>query len=127
MERLMMYEHRIEGSLYRTMNELQKLPLTHKADGGQCQAYKSEPADEGRDCAKQSQSEEVSSGPSSVPEDSPACETKPIDPDGAVCSVPARASVETQNLASLQGATASEARCAKQSQSAATDGGASPA
>jgi hypothetical protein len=99
MERLMTYEHRIESSLYRTMNELEKLRLGRKAEeGGQCPSGESEPVDEGRDCAKQSQSQEVSSlkcEVSSHMADAPACETKPIDPAGIVCIVPAKASEET--------------------------------
>jgi hypothetical protein len=65
------------------------------------------------DCAKQSQSEGVSSATGSVVQGDPPCETKPMDCAGAVCGVPARASEETPC-----GVTTSEACPAKQSQHA---------
>jgi hypothetical protein len=117
LDRLLMYERRIESSLYRTMNELQKLQRGREleADGGHSPPYKTcntgdaSPGEEtpegvtpnGTDCAKQSQSTEV---------------------DGTVCSVPVRASLETQDVASLRGVGASAADCAKQSQSPPGDG-----
>jgi hypothetical protein len=68
LDRLGMYERRIEGSLYRTMAELQRLRLTRKraTDG---------PLPAGREpmtnCAKQSQFEAVEGG------QNPPCETGP--------------------------------------------------
>jgi hypothetical protein len=87
LDRLGMYERRIEGSLYRTMKELQNRRLLRKpgpADGGTSEQTPAR-TDRMADCAKQSQSEEVSSvkcrvsseaGP--APADEPACETNPI-------------------------------------------------
>ena len=87
LDRLGMYERRIEGSLYRTMKELQNRRLLRKsgpADGGLADESPASQAPMA-DCAKQSQSEEVSSvkcqvsseaGP--APADEPACETNPI-------------------------------------------------
>ncbi len=75
------------------------------------------------EAAKQSQSEEeVSSGADSGLEDEPACETKPMEAAGAVCSVPARASREETPC----GVTTNGDECAKQSQSATVEGGQSP-
>ena len=51
-----------------------------------------------------------------------SCETKPIELVGVACSVPVRASLETQDVASLQDVGTSEADCAKQSQSPPIDG-----
>jgi hypothetical protein len=117
LDRLLMYERRIESSLFRTMAELQKLRRGQEseADGGANVSKASRlriaggtpatrPSADGEsaaDCAKQSQSTEV---------------------DGTVCSVPVRASLETQDVASLQGVAASAADCAKQSQSPPGDG-----
>jgi len=87
LDRLGMYERRIEGSLYRTMKELQNRRLLRKpgpADGGLADESPASQAPMA-DCAKQSQSEEVSSvkcrvsseaGP--APADEPACKTNPI-------------------------------------------------
>jgi hypothetical protein len=142
-DRLMMYERRIENSLYRTMNELHKLRLMRDKDGGHNAPRETlgsrvappnsfdgadstkpdHPKPHGqtslpvppRDCAKQSQftAEEDSHGqpveaqhlasPSAGPStEEPtradrdlACETKPIEAAGSVCSVSARASEET--------------------------------
>ncbi len=97
LDRLMMYERRIENSLYRTMNELYKLRRLREQDGGH-----------GR----------------------PACETKPIEPAGSVCSVPASACPEPAEGASREetpcGVTTNEDECAKQSQSATVEAGHSP-
>jgi len=126
LDRLGMHERRIEGSLYRTMNELRRLQLTPKEEGVRGTPYKSEPAGETSDCAKQSQSQGVSSstpapgGDPSDPSrgrlgylgDGSPCETKPIDHGEAVCSVPARASREVTPC----GVTTNEACPAKQSQ-----------
>jgi len=105
MERLMMYEHRIEGSLYRTMNELHKHQHARKPGTSvetQDSASPQVVAANGPCCAKQSQS--------------PTTDGRHNPPDGA-CAVPVGASAETQNLASLQeGGNRSGTRCAKQSQ-----------
>jgi hypothetical protein len=144
LDRLMMYEQRIESALYRTRNELHRLQAARKQgtsrdlepvndyakqsqspaeDGGHSPPYATlvprvAPPDsfDGADsigpessmahgqaslpvppseCAKQSQSQDVSSGAGSAPVDGPVCETKPMDPPEAACSVPARASEET--------------------------------
>jgi len=127
LDRLGMHERRIEGSLYRTMNELHRLRLTPKKEGVRGTPYKSEPAGEENDCAKQSQSEEVSSGVGSAVADDPACETKPIQ--GTVkCEAPSATPedgalpLQTSHI-TLQtspeppcGVTTSGADCAKQSQ-----------
>jgi len=101
LDRLTMHERRIEGSLYRTMNELRRLRLAPKTEGGQCPPYKSEPGHEGSDCAKQSQS--VEDGGDNPPDEA--------------CTVSVRTFVETQNLASLQ-----EGVAANGAGSAGTDG-----
>ena len=124
LDRLGMHERRIEGSLYRTMHELRRLQLTPKEEGVRGTPYKSEPAGETSDCAKQSQSQGVSSStpaPGGDPSrgrlgylgDGSPCETKPIDPARAVCSDAARASCE----ATPCGVTTNEGDCTKQSQS----------
>jgi hypothetical protein len=67
LDRLMMYEQRIESALYRTRNELHRLQSARKAGGGQCPPCKSEPADEGGDCAKQSQCLGSATGTRTIP------------------------------------------------------------
>ena len=98
MERLMMYEHRIEGSLYRTMNELHKHQHARKPGTSvetQNLASPQGVAASGPGCAKQSQSPAIDGGHN--------------PPDGA-CAVPVGAFAETQNLASQQeGVAANEA------------------
>ncbi len=92
LDRLMMYERRIENSLYRTMNELYKLRRLREQDGGH----------------------------------RPACETKPMEAAGAVCSVPASACPEPAEGASREetpcGVTTNGAECAKQSQFVTAEG-----
>jgi hypothetical protein len=230
LDRLLMYERRIERSLYRTMAELQKLrraekPQAHdagigsrtrrdakedtriKVSGGQCPPYEApvlDPAGDAHvskasclrtaggtpatrppadrefmtDCAKQSQLSPVDgvhSPPHESSEASPGEETPygvitsagdsakqsqvpPVDsvhgtpcenghasdceqtPDGVttsaadsakqsqfppadagVCSVPVRASLETQDIASIQSGATSVGDAAKQSQSAGAE------
>ena len=137
LDRLGMHERRIEGSLYRTMHELDRCRLARKAAvrAGPCarpgQPQGVAPTNEGN-CVKQTQSAEVSGSTPALEGDpsrgrlgymvdGPLCETKPIDGSEAVCSVPVRASIETQNLASPQetlcGVTTNEACPGKQSQS----------
>jgi len=117
LDRLLMYERRIESSLYRTMAELQKLRRGQEseADGGANVSKASRlriagetpatrPSADGEnaaDCAKQSQSTEV---------------------DGTVCSVPVRASLETQDVASRHDVVTNGADSAKQSQATEVDG-----
>ncbi len=96
LDRLMMYERRIENSLYRTMNELYKLRRLREQDGGH----------------------------------RPACETKPMEATGAVCSVPASACPEPAEGASREetpcGVTTNEDGDAKQSQFVTAEGGHNP-
>ncbi len=145
LDRLMMYERRIENSLYRTMNELYKLRRLREQDGGHRPACETKPMEaagavcsvparasreetpcgvttNGDNDAKQSQSQELSSGAGSEPEAEPSRETKPIEPAGSVCSVPARASREETPC----GVTTNEDECAKQSQFVAVQGGHRP-
>ncbi len=96
LDRLMMYERRIENSLYRTMNELYKLRRLREQDGGH----------------------------------RTACETKPMEAAGAVCSVPASACPEPAEGASREetpcGVTTNGDECAKQSQFVTAEGGQRP-
>jgi len=82
LDRLGMYERRIEGSLYRTMKELQNRRLLRKpgpADGGtgEKNPAQQEPI---TDCAKQSQSPGPAQDPGTLPAGSgdPSCKTNPI-------------------------------------------------
>jgi hypothetical protein len=120
LDRLLMYERRIESSLYRTMAELQKLrraekPQAHDAGTG-CRTRR-DPRDETRIAANGGHSPPYETE-SVAPNNSGPCETKPMEP---VCSVPVRASPETQDVASLQDVATSEADGAKQSQSAGAE------
>jgi len=90
MERLMMHEHRIEGSLYRTMKELQNLKGRPEDAGRPSLPCESEPA-----------------GPAQPP-----CETKPTEAAGSASGQPAGASGATPD-----GVTTDQSDCAKQSQS----------
>ncbi len=74
------------------------------------------------EAAKQSQSQELSSGAGLVPEESALRETKPIEAVGSVCSAPARASREETPC----GVTTNGDGCAKQSQFVTAEGGHSP-
>ena len=151
LDRLLMYERRIESSLYRTMAELAKLrraekPQAHDAgigcrtrrdakedtripaNGGQCPPYEIDHAEQSQsrgagttDLASSKRDEgrpdgvTTSAGDSAKQSQSPAA-------DGGVCSVPVRASLETQDVASLRGGGTSAANNAKQSQSPPVDG-----
>jgi hypothetical protein len=105
LDRLMLYERRIESSLYRTMKELQSLrlarrqgiasnsePTTDSVKQSQSPAGEAHPACEtkpteaaGSDCAKQSQPAADGGHGEAAGPDKPACETKPIAPAGADC------------------------------------------
>jgi hypothetical protein len=139
LDRLMMYERRIENSLYKTMSELHKLRLMRNdAAGSTCnvpaRALKRTPCGVTTN-AKQSQSadrpqghpvetQNVASPPVGLATKEPTradsdlpCKTKPIEPAGSVCSVPARAYPELAEGASEEtpcGVTTN----ARQSQSA---------
>jgi hypothetical protein len=107
LDRLGMYERRIEGSLYRTMKELQNRRLIRKVDGGHSPPYKIGPAEGGTgeknpaqqepmtDSAEQTQSPAVAGG--HCPPDqaeSLSCETNPI-PGSQSDETPARAQMAT--------------------------------
>ena len=111
LDRLGMYERRIEGSLYWTMKELQNRRLLRKPEPANARTNDETPAQQSpmADCAKQSQSEEVSSVKCRVSSEAgsvPACERNPISVsrDG---EIPADGQVATG--------------CAKQSQFAGAD------
>ena len=108
LDRLTMHERRIEGSLYRTMHELRRLQLTPTKEGVRGTPYKSEPAGQASDCAKQSQSAAEDGGHSTPCGAGLACETNPIGPVGPVCSVPARASCEATSCGVTTSAPGSE-------------------
>jgi hypothetical protein len=102
LDRLMMYEERIEGSLRRTLGDLCKVRLMPAR-----QATDQSPAgtEATTDSAKQSQFSAADGGQSPpCKKDDVSCETKPMGPAGPVCSVPVRASEETP-----YGVTTSEA------------------
>jgi hypothetical protein len=112
LDRLMMYEQRIESTLYKTRSELRRLqaerehrhPVVETQDVASPQGI----AVNSPCCAKQSQS--LTEGGS--------------DPCREACAVAGGTFVETQHLASLQeGVAANGPCCAKQSQSPAEDGG----
>jgi len=125
LDRLLMYERRIESSLYRTMAELAKLRRVEKPEAH----------DAGTGRRTQRDAKEGTRIPASGAH-SPPYETDGVTPnradcakqsqfppaDAAVCSVPARASLETQDVASPQAGGTSEANNAKQSQSTPVDG-----
>jgi hypothetical protein len=139
----MMYERRIENSLYKTMTELHKLRLMRDEPAGSAcsvpaRALKRTPCGvttNGADSTKQSQSADNPPGPpvetqhlasppapSATKESARAdsdlpCETKPMELVGSACSVPARAYPEPAEEASEEtpcGVTTN----ARQSQSA---------
>jgi len=135
LDRLLMYERRIESSLYRTMNELRKLQGAEKleaheagtsrrtardaredsriaASGGHSPPYQSGEASPGEG---RHDGVTTSAGRSAKQSQSPAA-------DGGVCGVPMRASLETQDIASLQSGATSTGNCAKQRQSPAVAG-----
>ena len=142
LDRLLMYERRIESSLYRTMAELAKLQGAEKSEAHEAGTGRRIRHDARKDTriaanggysppyeidrAKQSQlggagtmtlasSKRDEGTPDGVtPNKHGLCETKPMEP---VCSVPARASLETQDVASLRGGGTSAANNAEQSQS----------
>jgi hypothetical protein len=147
LDRLLMYERRIESSLYRTMNELQK--LRHAQDQESSKGANVSKASRLRiaggtpatrppdnrglmiDSAKQSQSpggETVDPGSSKKGEETPygvttsAGDCAKQSQDGGVRSVPVRASPETQDVASLREGGTTEGNGAKQSQSMPGDG-----
>jgi len=117
LDRLTMHERRIEGSLYRTMHELDRCRLAREhRPPVETQGFASPQGTAAPNpChAKQSQSAAEDGGHSTPCGAGLACETNPIGPVGPVCSVPARASEETPG-----GVTTSDGNCAKQSQSPA--------
>ena len=98
LDRLMMYEQRIEGCLYKTMAELRKVRLTPASkatDSGNGDQAPARP-ETMTDSAKQTQFA-AADGQQSPPctKDDVSCETKPIESAGVVCSVPVRASRST--------------------------------
>jgi len=111
LDRLLMYERRIESSLYRTMADSAEQSQILPMDGGHsppCESASASPGEETPDgvttsageCAKQSQATSA---------------------DDDVRSVPVRASLETQDVASLQDVARSATEIAKQSQSASAE------
>jgi hypothetical protein len=155
LDRMLMYERRIESSLYRTMAQLQKLRRAEKPEvlhaGIGCRTRRdvkndtriaasgghSPPCE--IDCAKQSQlggdgtmglasSKRDEGTPYGVTTNEPDCAKQSQSPsaDTAVCSVPVSASLETQDVASLQDVGTSAASNAEQSQSSPVEGGHSP-
>ena len=85
LDRLGMYERRIESSLYRTMKEMQNRRLLRKqgpADGGTSEQTPAR-TDRMADCAKQSQSPAAEGGPSPLHQaDDLSCKTNPISGPG---------------------------------------------
>ncbi len=144
LDRLSMHERRIESSLYRTMNELDRLKRNRTPGSPVETQYlaSAQPITVNDPCgAKQSQSSaeasslkcDVSREAELAPKDGPSCETKPIEAAGSVCNVPARASRSTGILpvilgpgrdahatATPCGVTTNEAERAKQSQRGAS-------
>jgi len=130
LDRLLMYERRIESSLYRTMAELRKLrraekPQAHDTTTG-CRTRR-DAKDDTRITANGAHSPPYESGDASPGEGMPygvttsagdsVKQSQSPAADGGVCSVPVRASLETQDVASLQNVGTNAANCAKQSQS----------
>jgi hypothetical protein len=74
LDRLSLHERRIEGSLYRTMHELDRVRRAPKTDGVHGTPHASERVGEEDGSAKQSQLAEVSNGTDA----GSVCETKPI-------------------------------------------------
>jgi len=82
LDRLGMYERRIEGSLYRTMKELQNRRLLRKPGPANARTNDETPAQQApmADCAKQSQSPAAEGGPSPADQaEDRSCRTKPMD------------------------------------------------
>ena len=116
LDRLLMYERRIESSLYRTMAELQKLQRAEDPEptGGANVSRASRLRIAGGTPAPRPPADRENVTDSAKQSQSPA-------EDGAVCSVPVRASAETQDVASLRGVATSAADSVKQSQSASAE------